>query len=141
MFHSLYVHLSDKANRYCMVSARLAVNSGVFDFTSQYVNTCLQLLPLTIYYIFLTNYPICGQPVIQSPILQHIFPRFQISCQRFTCFRHHRGHLRYIISSLPLTNDLNGLTYYQTLLNNQLVDSDMCRTHPDVQPQDSANPS
>ena len=41
MFHSLYVHLSDKANRHCMLSAELAVGSGTFGITSQLSGTRL----------------------------------------------------------------------------------------------------
>jgi hypothetical protein len=41
MFRSLYVRLSDKANRHCMLSAELAVGSGTFGVISQLSGTRL----------------------------------------------------------------------------------------------------
>ena len=46
MFRTLYVPLSDKANRHCMVSAGLAVGSGMFNLTSPTEETFTVIYPM-----------------------------------------------------------------------------------------------
>ena len=46
VFHTLYVHLSDKANQHCMVSAGLTVGSGMFDLTSPTAESFTVIYPM-----------------------------------------------------------------------------------------------